>query len=112
MDPATALTLTLIGGLFVLNRLATALDAKRQRKPEAGPVPAAKGDGNELPEKRVGGGDPEQLRSSTGGEAHQLPQEHLRVIQKTVFKDASGRFVKADGSRKTKPQTLAPVAQT
>lgn len=109
MDPATALTVTLIGGLFVLNQLASALDRKRQRKPEAGPVPAAKGEANELPEKRVGGGGPEQLRSSPGSEAHQLPEKHLRVIERKLYKDAAGKFVKADGTHRAKPQVLAPV---
>lgn len=93
MNPATALTAGVIGGLFLVQLLASAWDA-RKTKPQS--ATGAKDVQREPVEERVGSGSAGELRSAPGSEAHRVPEEHLRVIERKLFKSAkNGRFVKA-----------------
>lgn len=73
MDPVTLVTISLLSGFFFLNRLAAFSANKRK----AGGQPA--GQSNGPLEKRVGSRGAGQPRNDAGGEAHFVPEQHLRM---------------------------------
>lgn len=77
MDPITRLTVFLIGGLFLLNRVAAVKPAKQQK--DGGTTPADRSDGTS--EKRMGSGDRGQPGHDAAREACQLPGQHLPVTE-------------------------------
>lgn len=70
MDPITRLTVFLIGGMFLLNRVATAKLAKKEKVGSDGTA-----------EKRMGRGGPGVTGDDVAGQARLVPKQHLPVTE-------------------------------
>lgn len=78
MDPITRICCFLIGGAFLLNRVATAKLAKKEKVGSDGPL-----------EKRMGRGSPGVARHDAGGETRHVPVQHLPVTEAPAAADAA-----------------------
>lgn len=76
MDPITIFTMTILGGMFLANRVATVFAS---RKKGGGPKPADNSNG--LPEERMGSGGVGESGHDAGREARELPHEHFPLIE-------------------------------
>lgn len=72
MDPLTFAVYMALGGLFMLNRLATGIANKKKAGGNAG-------NSHEPPEERMGSGGVGQPRDDAADKARRVPEQHLPI---------------------------------